>query len=122
MIRDRFEGLHVLSIVQTELVDDLVQHVLERHVERLEVRNARLDPRDAVATHLDQRAIADQRVFGEVLPERCRFASVTSVERRERSERGGIHVPVRPIQRFGVRIIHASSVIADFQFFVRGVA
>ena len=75
VIRIGLERLHVLRVVDAELVDDLVQHVLERRVERRELARRSARRRDAAASAPRQRALADQRVFGEVSRERCRFAA-----------------------------------------------
>ncbi len=64
VVRDGLERLHALRVLDAEVVDDLVEHVLQRRVERLELGERRLVREMLEPAHLDQGAIADQRVLG----------------------------------------------------------
>ena len=96
----RLDRLDARRVVDAELVDDLVQHVLDRRLERRELGDARLVRELLQPAHFDPRALADQPVFGKVLAQRRRFARVAAVERREREKRWCVQVPPKPIQAF----------------------
>src|SRR5687767_14073983 len=70
--------------------------------------------------HLDQGAVANQRIFGKVFSQRRCFARVAAVERRKCEKRGCVQRPAEAYTSvFGVRIIHRES--APCGFASRGV-
>ncbi len=107
VVRLGLERLDALRVVDAELVDDVVQHVFDRRLERRELDDARLVREVLQPAHLDQRAIADQRVLGKVFAQRCGFARVAAVERRKCEKRGCVQRAAEAYTSvFGVRIIH----------------
>ena len=116
------ERLDAHRVVDAELVDDLVQHVLDRRLERRELDDARLVGEMLQPAHLDQRAVADQRVFGEVFAQRCRFARVAAVERRKCEKRCCVQRAAEAYTSvFGVRIIHREPALRAGSINPRGV-
>jgi hypothetical protein len=81
------EAFDARGVVDAELVDDSIQDVLLRRLERRQVRDRGLVGEMLEPAHLDQRAVADQRVFGEVLAQRRGLARIPSVERRKCEKR-----------------------------------
>ncbi len=87
-----------LRVVDAEFVDDRVQHVLHGRFERCELADARLVGKPLKPADLDQHAVADEGVFGEVFAKRRSLARIAAVERRKCQERRGVHRPLKPIQ------------------------
>jgi hypothetical protein len=83
----RLECFDPRRIVHAEPVDDSVQNIFLRRLERRQLGDCRLVREMLEPAHLDQRSVADQRVFGEVLAQRRGLARIPSVERRKCEKR-----------------------------------
>ncbi len=75
------ERLYTACVVEAELIDDVVEHVLHRRVHRAQLDDRGLVGQMLEPAHLDEHAIADQRVLGEVFPQGRGLRRVTAVER-----------------------------------------
>ncbi len=109
VIRFALDRLGLLRILDAEVIDELVEHVVDGAIERRKFLDAAFVGEELQPADLDERSVADQRGFREVLAQRCRFGSVAAVQRRKGGERGSLHGSARYLytSNGGVRIIHA---------------
>src|SRR5690606_18843844 len=85
------ERLDLQRVVVAEMVHDAVEDVLDGRIERPDLGQRRLVGEVLQPADFDQHSIANQRVFGQVLSKRRGLVRVAAIERRECSQRSGIH-------------------------------